>query len=325
MWNLYFRGGSSKGSKSGKTSDNKSNKKNESQSQNEKSKKPEPKPPTPVSSATKLQAKTPKPPTNQSHDLPAVQCKDTLLLNHDYNKQYSKRTVVSNWDRYAELPDNDEDDDNGQLTAPDFELLLTTPKSIDHFTLASERSWLENDASASDESSMASTLFKLNVANLKTGIGHLPFHLRQGLPHDMFTNDEIRDMNYRVNFFENENQNSREANPINQNLLNVLISNTDENVNNKSKTKIETSVSLVQDDKSAKIKSASESGDDLEELIQATRIQDQPTSIKLTPTTFAASSKAPTQIKTISQSSTKKPSNRTENIQDWLDDILNES
>lgn len=264
-------------------------KKSESRSTVEKSTKPEPKKP--------------------STDLPAVQCKDTLLLDYDHNKQYSKRGVVSNWDKYAELPDDD--DDNCQLSAADFAQLLSASKSIgDHFTFASERSWLQNDGTnLSDEGSMSLDLFKLNILNLKNGIGQLPFYFRQGLSKEIFTEDEITSM---------DRQSSKKplAGSETQKLLDIL---TLGDVITKQKTNTQTPLEKDVDFglKNVAVESTPK-GVDLESSLRNTYIDGELTKPKSTPTPNTSSSKVP------SNGPSTVKSSKTENIQDWLDDILNE-
>lgn len=263
--------------------------------------------------------------------MPAVQCKDTLLLDYDYHAQYSKRKLESNADRYKELPsDDDNDDENGQLTAADFQQLLTASKSIgDHFTFAAERSWLSNDddanATTHDASSMASDLFKLNISNLKNGLDRIPFYIRQGLPIEIFTEQEITDMNYRANFFENgklnQNQSTLAKQQPNQNLLNILKSNSNsssnENVNSSNATAKVNTHSVGE--------KLSEANIELDELLKDTRISDTPIKMTSISSTIASNSipKAPTKPSTVAKPSKTTP-NKTEDIQDWLDDILNE-
>lgn len=258
-----------------------------------------------------------------SIDLPAVQCKDTLLLDYDYDKQYSKRSLASNWDKYNELPDDDDDDDNGQLSAADFEQLLSASKSIgDHFTFAAEKSWLQSSEAenAVDESSMTTDLFKLNIANLKNGISHLPFYLRQDLPTQIFTMDEISDMDYRANFFDIENGKKPAAkNQANQNLLNLLTSDS-----NNSQLVGEKSVAPVVDNAvSRKPKNKSPTTrDDLDQFLKNTQInREQTPDTKSTPTPSKNNPIKPS----VSDSTKVNNANNSEDIQDWLDDILNES
>lgn len=225
--------------------------------------------------------------------MPAVQCKDTLLLDYDYSKQYSKRTVVNNWDKYAEL--RDDDDDNGQLSAADYEQLLTASKAIgDHFTFAAERSWLQSDQST-EEGSLAAELFKLNISNLETGLSRLPFYVRQDLPNEMFTNGELSDMDHRANFFEiDKSHKPPTESQMNQKILNILTSGA---------SKLENTVENT-----------------IENKLPTPSIDTQISKLSLNAkSTASASPSGP--IKP--QESTK--SNKTEDIQDWLDDILNEN
>lgn len=230
----------------------------------------------------------------KSHDLPAVQCKDTLLLDYDHSQQYSKRKLVNNWDRYNEPID---EEDNAQMSAASFEQILSASKSVgDHFTFASERNWLHHEDSQMD----ATDLFKLNVTNLKNGLGRLPYYIRQAIPTNVFNELELTDMDYRVNFFENDTK--PKPSSINQNIVNIL-------------TDTKTGTNIVKDVKKSScmhdtiIKETIDS-DSLEKLLQTTSIQTKPLS--------QASVVAPKS----SQKVTKK--DKTEDIQDWLDDILND-
>lgn len=262
----------------------------------------------------RLQSKTNKP----TYDLPAVQCKDTLLLDYDYSKQYSKRGLVNNWDKYAELRDDD-DDDNGQLSAADFEQLLSASKSIgDHFTFAAERTWLQavdnNQICPSEDNSMASDLFKLNMANLKNGISHIPFYKRLELSEDIFTNEEITNMNYRANFYEKNKINPKIStdNPINQNILTNILKSNLEQVKNKSENS----------KKAIDVSKKPPTDTELVKSLQNAQINDRPLVVKSPPTTSTLSN--PLKLTAMSNKTSTVQSNKTEDIQDWLDDILNE-
>lgn len=227
----------------------------------------------------------------KSHDLPAVQCKDTLLLNYDHNQQYSKRILVNNWDRYDDSAD---EEDNAQMSAASFEQILCASKSVgNHFTFASERNWLQ------DAQMDATDLFQLNVTNLKNGLGRLPFYIRQGIPKSVFNAFELTDMNYRVNFCENDT--IPKPSPINQNIINIL-TNTN-------------SINTVPDAKeSICMHDTIKQTIDSDSLVKSL----QTTSIHTKPLAQASAALAPIS----KQKGTKK--DKTEDIQDWLDDILNE-
>lgn len=228
----------------------------------------------------------------KSHDLPAVQCKDTLLLDYDHSQQYSKRKLVNNWNRYDESTD---EEDNAQMTAASFEKILSASKSVgDHFTFASERNWLQNEDSQMD----ATDLFKLNVTNLKNGLGHLPFYIRQAIPKNVFNENELTDMDHRVNFFENDTK--PKPSSINQNIVNIL-SDTKTSTNT---VPVAKKTSYMHDTIKETIAS-----DSLEKLLQTTSIQSKP-------------AKASVVAPKSNQTGTNK--DKAEDIQDWLDDILNE-
>lgn len=252
---------------------------------------------TPRLNDEKQVKQTPK--AKPSYDLPAVQCKDTLLLDYDYSKQYSKRTLVNNWSKYDDIPDHD-DDDNAQLTAADYELLLAASKSIgDHFTFAAERSWLHSDAQT-EEGSLAGELFKLNISNLENGLNRLPFYVRQDLKEDIFTNEELRDIDYRASGAGKAKQKPLKENKANQNVL-----STGENVKS-----LETSANIKSRD-DVKLPSVAEIAPKLSGLTLNTKSMSLPSSSGA--------------IQSKSNSPPTAPSNKTEDIQDWLDDILNEN
>lgn len=230
---------------------------------------------------------------------------------------------MSNADRYKELSDDD-DDENGQLSAADFQQLLSASTSVgDHFTFAAERSWLKTDDSTpSDEGSMASDLFKLNISNLKDGLGRVPFYLRQGLPKEMFIEEEITDMNCRASFFEGENERKPlAANQTNQNLLEILMSKTNEKVDSSPSTAKTGADEVVP----KKVVEMSAADDELAGLLQMTEIHSPHASQKPTPTSTIRTSTKTNETKPASSNPTKAKANKTENIQDWLDDILNEN
>lgn len=242
------------------------------------------------------------------------------MLDYDHNAQYSKRKVLSNVERYKELSDDD-NDENGQMSAADFQQLLSASTSIgDHFTFAAERSWAQNDEfSASDEGSMAIELFKLNISNLKNGLGRLPFHLRQGLDVTLFTDEELV-LNDRASFFESDNPNvnhrTNEREQPKQHSLNILKSK------DKEQSDRSTEKSAKQTSQKKAIEKTATVDDELAELLKISQIQSSQTSSKSKPASISATT-ATSEIKPYSNQSNTK-SNKTEDIQDWLDDILNE-
>lgn len=222
--------------------------------------------------------------------MPAVQSKETLLLDYDYTQQFSKRKIASNWDRYNESSD---EEDNAQMSAADFEQILSAPKSIgEHFTFSSERNWIQQDDSSLNDANGAVDLFKLNIGQLKNGIGKLPFYIRQDFSKDLFTESELADMDFRVNYFDDKIVSKSETmnDSINFNILNALT----------------TGKKPVSND------------DPLEELLQRTTIANKSSEAPVVKATTSQAKSGPAVKQTNKQE-------KTANIQDWLDDILNES
>lgn len=240
----------------------------------------------------------PRKETNAAGVLPPIQSKEVLLLDHDYGRAFAKRKVESNWDRYAELSD---DEDNPQEMAADFEKILLAPKSIgEHFVFSSERAW-ENSVNSVAETNadfQPNDLFKLNLGNLKNGVGRLPFYLRNNLNLDLFSDDEITNMNFGANYSGNNNKK--------QKAQTIGVSG---------------------------LKSMAEKRND-RESVQRSDVQmdsiDTPTmqsSVKLPESTIKLAESTlqlPSQSQAAKTIGKPETSTKTTNIQDWLDDILNE-
>lgn len=219
--------------------------------------------------------------------MPAVQCKETLQLDYDYNQQFTKRKIESNWRKYDEQPDEEE---NPQMLAADFEKILLAPKSIgSHFTFASERDWSQPNDETESKNAAA---FQLNLNSLKNGACQLPFYLRHDLSLEMFTKEEIDDMDSRANA-------------------------VDDASTKKQMVEKKKDPAIIVKSVPAKPAMASTSGSG-----QRPTKSIQPTDeiTKLAKSTDAISLK-PTETKAKTVPKAKGKSN--EDIQEWLDDILN--
>lgn len=130
-----------------------------------------------------------------------MQSKETILTDFDYNQTFSKRKLENNWSKYEELPD---EEDNEQLLAANFEEMLLGPKTVgNHFTFSSEKHWDNLDANdASFPQTQTENLFKLNLNLLKNGLGALPFDIRLGYPPELFNDDEITDITTKAGCFD---------------------------------------------------------------------------------------------------------------------------
>lgn len=133
-------------------------------------------------------------------------------------RQFSKRTIVKNWDKYdggaATTIDNSavagvgdvDDDRNGQMSAADFGQLLRAPAAEGvHFRFNSEKSWdSAGDAAAGDlfggtgangaESDGGEQFFRMNISRLERILMERPFCERQQYDKAMFTVNELTRM-----------------------------------------------------------------------------------------------------------------------------------
>lgn len=231
--------------------------------------------------------------------MPSIQSKEVLLLEHDYGRAFAKRKVESNWDRYAELSD---DEDNPQEIAADFEKILLAPKSIgEHFVFSSERAWEHtvNTGAETNADCQPNDLFQLNLGSLKNGVGRLPFYVRNGLDLDLFSDDEITDMNFGANY-NGDNNKKQKTQTIGVGCLNSMA------------------------EKMRYRESVQRSGMKMVESIDTSNLQ---SSVKLPESTKKlAESTLPLPSQSQVAKSIGKPETptKTTNIQDWLDDILNE-
>lgn len=235
----------------------------------------------------------------RSHDIAAVQSKETLQLDYNPHQQYSKRKLVSNWDRYAEQSD---ESDGEQVTASDFEQILLASKSVgEHFTFSAEQDWQQSvERDAIDKNSTSFDLFKLDISKLKKGVAKLPFYIKHGLSKNEFSEEEITKMDHGVQYF--EKLESKDQHPFNENLLNIIrdSKSTDhQSHRQQSKNELNPTKTEAQSTKTVLL-----SNQDKQKLND-------------TQDTEATQSNSSKSIK-------KVEDNKDEDIQDWLDDILNE-
>ncbi|GAB1597289.1 cell death regulator Aven-like [Argonauta hians] len=98
---------------------------------------------------------------------------------------YRRGKLASNWDRYAPLPPEDEDDVKPQQIGVDFASLLSqTADSLSQFRFKDEKEW-------DDEKSFNSTFVALNCEKLSESLQCIPLHQRLAIPDSLFTPDQI--------------------------------------------------------------------------------------------------------------------------------------
>lgn len=274
------------------------------------------------------------------------------MTDYDLRKEFSKRKLESNWSKYDEISDEEE---NEQMKAADFGAILLAPKSIGtHFTLKSEKHW--DQSNENDDSTAAGTifskLFQLNLVTLKNGVGRLPFYMRNDCPKEIFTDHEIADMEHKVNYT-GEQETARSLTTYNQNILNILRNgdqeltkklNDGKDIVNADKIGESGGISAIQTTSTtAKTtehtdRQTTDESDLLDDIFDDLRLDASRNSSQLMPQKKAHSSilkkiddvsKTSTEstsgsrLASKSQNSPAKSSN-PDDIQNWLDDILNE-
>lgn len=246
--------------------------------------------------------------------LPPIQSKETLLTGYDFSKEFSKRKLESNWSKYDEIPDEEE---NEQLKAADFEAILMAPKSIGtHFTLNSEKYW--DQSNTENEELLArgtafEQMFQLNLTTLKNGVGRLPFYLRHGYAKELFTTEEIVQMDQRVSFMDEMGAKTANLNDVNQHLLKILQS--------KSNDKSEGDKRNINKNPTDELDVLFDDLNLGRNIFKPQMTQATPQAAILMPGKGKSDDGATSNSKKIA---VKSNNNNDENIQDWLDDILND-
>lgn len=207
------------------------------------------------------------------------------------SKQFSKRELSSNWTKYD---DSTLSNDTGVPHAPNFEELLSAPASVGgHFLFNSEKSW-----EAKDDWYNRDEYFHLNLVELTKSLATIPFYERQNYSKDIFSSDEIEDMNRQAKYqyfkwsANSQNNSGRSANE----------SSMGEKCDIK---QTQSAVNLPQKDE-----------DDLDELLSLPGTIQQGVQSSIHPSTTSLSSSETVQLGQTSNEDS------TDDIQKWLDDVL---
>lgn len=121
-----------------------------------------------------------------------------------YDDPYSRRPIEPNWSRDRDLPPasglrDSSDEDDGQLLAADLEKLLQLPPSASgHFFLSTEKHWAAEDQQTIVSSS--GQHFRIDSKQLNLCLGTIPFHERNGYPVDLFSKRELDSMTLKASF-----------------------------------------------------------------------------------------------------------------------------
>ncbi|KAL1378705.1 hypothetical protein pipiens_001468 [Culex pipiens pipiens] len=118
-----------------------------------------------------------------------------------YDDPYSRRPIEPNWSRDRDLPPaaglgDSSDEDDAQLHAADLEKLLQLPPSASgHFFLSTEKHWAEDQTAI-----VSGRHFRIDSKQLNLCLGTIPFHERNGYPAELFSKREIDSMALKASF-----------------------------------------------------------------------------------------------------------------------------
>lgn len=222
------------------------------------------------------------------------------------DKPFRKREVVSNSSRY----DVEREEENEQMLAADFSELLNAPQATGgHFQFSSEKSWtatlaeknVDSQAEKDDSKKYFHQFFNLNLSRLNDSIITIPFYERLDLDRSLFTESEIQSMDEK-------------AKKLEETYKKIYKNDMDKNQssNQPEAVKPQTSVKLVDTNDEAR-------GDiDLDELLEIVPVN--------------INQKATVKEKIVQQVPNKQEEKvsrdfkgeSSEDMQKWLDDVLND-
>lgn len=119
-----------------------------------------------------------------------------------YDDPYARRPIEPNWSRDRDLPpaaglgDSENEDEDDQLHAADLEKLLQLPPSASgHFFLSTEKHWVEDQTAV-----VSGRHFRIDSKQLNLCLGTIPFHERNGYPAELFSKRELDSMTLKASF-----------------------------------------------------------------------------------------------------------------------------
>ncbi|XP_053660023.1 uncharacterized protein LOC128709062 [Anopheles marshallii] len=148
-------------------------------------------------------APAPKPAKQKSSQkAPEVQHTAPLVV---CDARYGKRQLQQNRTIDQSLSSSDTDDEQLQ----DFEKLLELPpSSANHFLLSSEKRWLQPDTDlpGEDEQNRYSEYFRIDTKLLNASLGSIPFYERHGYDEALFSTLELNLMRQKAEIQKNKYQ-----------------------------------------------------------------------------------------------------------------------
>ncbi|XP_034244557.1 cell death regulator Aven-like [Thrips palmi] len=125
----------------------------------------------------------------------------------DSNQQtFSRRKMVSNWDRYEETVVN-RFEEEAEPTGALFEELLSMPISGGHLKMKHEHEW------GKEKSELQMPWFQLDIKDVEKNLATMPFLLRQNLSSTIFTESHLQRMTTRAK------QNAASLTDVNEGIL----------------------------------------------------------------------------------------------------------
>lgn len=250
--------------------------------------------------------------------------------------RYSKREIKQNWTEDRELPAAEgSSSEDEQLNAADFERLLELPPSSGgHFLLSSEKHWLNPDTGlpGDDERNSYGEYFRIDTKQLNASLGCIPFYQRQGYDENLFTVSELNVMRQKAEVQREkwgkgkENMTSTLPAPTKPRPAPCLVGPfglpKDETVAKSRPTACLVGTAALPRDE-IKVKDESVVAEPMkEDLKKAPRLESKLEELKIEPKQVT---KVVPPTATISQqqpTSKPAPNDTKEDIQQWLDDIL---
>lgn len=236
------------------------------------------------------------------------------------SRQYSKRTIVKNWDKYSNADAGvdaaavaNAELDCEQMSAADFGQLLRAPAAEGaHFRFSSERSW-DADESATDL--FGTQFFRMNVSQMERQLLAVPFHERQQYAAELFTDDELQHMRAEARAHNGVPGGLRRSEP--------KLSGVQMNDVQQAERKIKTTeglavVSLPAEEVAVASK---EVDDELDTLLSLVSVNKQTTMLEkreVRPVAVESVETGAVQLAVL------KPAAPVDDLQQWLDDILDD-
>ncbi|XP_055638554.1 uncharacterized protein LOC129776752 [Toxorhynchites rutilus septentrionalis] len=126
-------------------------------------------------------------------------------LESFYDDSFTKRAIEPNWTSSRDLPASESDSEDDQLNAADFEKLLQMPPtSGGHFVLSTEKHWMnqEGDPSLNTENitQRYGKYFRIDTKELNMCLSTIPLYERNGYSREIFSKQEIDSMDLKAHY-----------------------------------------------------------------------------------------------------------------------------